>query len=210
MLLLRVGGPAAGEAPMFGQSACSYHERRFFPETKDIVQSARQPHAAKQESPGAWRLARGGPMRDRMAAEALAGGTRMARESLAGTQHRGHMGAMKLSLEADPPVPQAMIPTVLEAIVRQRCLSATYNRTRMILAPHILYGRNGGLYVDGVVVSREGMIPREEKVGSFKLDGLKALTLLERAFVVSALFDATQEKYRAETLMAVEPGAAQG
>jgi hypothetical protein len=125
--------------------------------------------------------------------------------ALAALQHKSHMGAMKLSLEADPAAPQAMIPTVLEAIVRLRCLSITYNRTRMILAPHILYGRNGGLYVDGVAISREGMIPREEKVGSFKLDGLKDLTLLERAFAVSALFDPSLEKYQAETLMVVEP-----
>lgn len=118
------------------------------------------------------------------------------------------MDEMKLSLEADPITPQAMIPTVLEAIVRMRCLSITYNRTRMILAPHILYGRNGGLYVDGVVISREGMIPREEKVGSFKLDGLKDLTLIEREFAISALFDRTLDKYQAETLMVVEPASA--
>lgn len=128
--------------------------------------------------------------------------------ALAAMQHCGHMDLMKLSLEPDSPPPQAMIPTVLEAIVRRRCLSITYNRTRMILGPHILYGRNGGLYIDGVVISREGMIPREEKVGSFKLDGLKDLTLLEREFVVSALFDPTLEKYQIETLMVVEPPAA--
>lgn len=122
-------------------------------------------------------------------------------------QQYRHMGLMKLSLEPDPVSPQTMIPTVLEAIVRQRCLSITYNRTRMILAPHILYSRNGGLYIDGVVISREGMIPREEKVGSFKLDGLKDLTLLEREFAVSALFDRSLDKYQAETLMAVEPPA---
>lgn len=113
---------------------------------------------------------------------------------------------MKLTLEADPaPEPALATPTVLEAIVRKRCLSATYNRTRMILAPHILYTRHGALYVDAVVVSKEGMLPREEKVGTFKLDGLKELTLLEREFAVSALFDAGLEKYAGETLMAVEP-----
>lgn len=116
---------------------------------------------------------------------------------------------MKLSLEPDPaPAPVNNTPTVLEGIVRQRCLSATYNRTRMILAPHILYTRHGALYVDGVVVSREGMLPREEKVGTFKLDGLKDLTVLERAFEISTLYDAGLEKYQGETLMAVEPGEA--
>lgn len=139
-------------------------------------------------------------MRDQAAAETITAG-------LAAMQHPRHMDEMKLSLEADPITPQAMIPTVLEAIVRMRCLSITYNRTRMILAPHILYGRNGGLYVDGVVISREGMIPREEKVGSFKLDGLTDLTLIEREFAISALFDRTLDKYQAETLMVVEPAS---
>lgn len=116
---------------------------------------------------------------------------------------------MKLSLEPDPvPAPVNNTPTVLEGIVRQRCLSGTYNRTRMIFAPHILYTRHSALYVDGVVVSREGMLPREEKMGTFKLDGLKDLTVLERPFEMNALFDPALEKYQGETLMAVEPGAA--
>lgn len=111
---------------------------------------------------------------------------------------------MKLSLEPDPPAAASAVPMALEAIVRLRCLSATYNRTRMILAPHILYTRGEALYIDGVVIVREGMIPREEKVGTFKLDGLKDLTLLEREFAISALFDPTLEKYQGVTLMQVE------
>jgi hypothetical protein len=115
------------------------------------------------------------------------------------------MDGMKLSLEPDPaPQPALAVPTVLEGIVRMRCLSATYNRTRMILAPHILYTRAGALYVDGVVVSREGMIPREPKMGTFKLDGLKELTLIEREFAISELFDRSLDKYVGETLMVVE------
>jgi hypothetical protein len=128
---------------------------------------------------------------------------------LAAPQHNPHNVCMKLSLEPDPaPTPVNNTPTVLEGIVRQRCLSTTYNRTRMIIAPHILYTRHDALYVDAVVVSREGMLPREEKVGTFKLDGLKDLTVLERAFSVSTLFDAGQDKYVGETLMAVDPDAA--
>lgn len=106
---------------------------------------------------------------------------------------------------APGPDPNAMM--VAEGIVRLRCLSVTYNRVRMILAPHILYTRNHALYVDAVTISKEGMLPREEKVGTFKLDGLKELTLLERAFTISELFDREQEKYVGKTLMAVEPAA---
>lgn len=115
---------------------------------------------------------------------------------------------MKLTTQADTPAaPSAATLVVLEAIVRLRCLAAEYNRTRMILAPHILYTRDDKLYVDGVVIVREGMIPREEKMGTFKLDGLKELNLLERAFTISALFDPAQDKYQGETLMTVEPPA---
>ncbi len=125
---------------------------------------------------------------------------------LAALQHMAHIGAMKLRNETDSAAaPVNTTPMVLEAIVRLKCLSATYNRTRMILAPHILYTRHGALHVDAVTVSKEGMLPREEKVGTFKLDGLKELTLLERGFSISGLFDAGAEKYAGETLMAVLP-----
>jgi hypothetical protein len=117
---------------------------------------------------------------------------------------------MKLQLEADPaPSPQSepvnRTPLILEAIVRERCVSLTYNRTRMIVAPHILYTRAGALYTDAAIVSREGMLPREDKIGTFKLDGMKDLILLERPFTISPLFDAELDKYRNETLMMVEP-----
>lgn len=94
-------------------------------------------------------------------------------------------------------------PIVLEGIVRQLCLNAIYNRTRMVLAPHILYARGEALYVDAQVISRDFVIPREEKIGTFKIDGLKNLALTERSFTISKLFDRGAEKYAA-ALMAVE------
>ena len=96
-------------------------------------------------------------------------------------------------------------PMVFEAIVRLKCLSATYNRTRMILAPHILYTRGDALYADALVVSRENMLPREAKIGTFKIDGLSELALTQRIFEQSELFDPTLEKYIATTLMVIEP-----
>lgn len=115
---------------------------------------------------------------------------------------------MNLTVEAErPDAPTGPTATVLEAIVRQLCVSATYNRTRMILAPHILYTRNGALYVDADIVSREGMLPREPKIGVFKLDGLNDLQLIQRPFTPSPLFDAEAEKYAGVTLLAIEPGA---
>lgn len=100
-------------------------------------------------------------------------------------------------------------PIVLEGIVRQRCLTAVYNRTRMVLAPHILYTRGGLLYMDAAVVSRDFIVPREEKFGTYKLDGLKELTISEREFRISPLFLPESAKYEGQTLMKVEPAAAE-
>lgn len=112
---------------------------------------------------------------------------------------------MKLTLEQDRPEPQAAPNAiVLEAIVRRRCVSATYNRTRMILAPHILYTRNGAPHIDAITVSREMMAPRLVKIGTFKLDGLSDLKLTDREFAVSDLFDPTDARYAGTTLLAVE------
>ena len=97
---------------------------------------------------------------------------------------------------------------VLEGIVRRRCMTATYNRTRMVLAPHILYTRGGSLYVDALVISRDFIVPREEKFGTYKLDGLKGLSLTDREFMISRLFLPESEKYLGQTLMVVEPNEA--
>lgn len=93
---------------------------------------------------------------------------------------------------------------ILEAIARQRCISALYNRGEVILAPHILYTKHGELYVDATTITRDGTAPREEKLGAFKLDGLGALALVEEPFALSALFEPWAAKYREVTLLAVE------
>lgn len=93
--------------------------------------------------------------------------------------------------------------TVLEAIARERCLEATYNRMTVRLAPHILYTRHGELYVDAVTLLRDGNLPREPKLGSFKLTGLVGLTVVEVPFTRSALYDPQLERYRGETVFAV-------
>ncbi|WP_380878122.1 hypothetical protein ACFB49_15630 [Sphingomonas sp. DBB INV C78] len=93
---------------------------------------------------------------------------------------------------------------LLEAIARKTSVEATYNRTRVELAPHILYTRHGELYVDAVTVGRDGRPPREVKLGTFKLSGLGAVAIAGRPFERDSVFDVGQPKYEGTTLFAVE------
>lgn len=101
------------------------------------------------------------------------------------------------------PVDPGATPVILEAIVKQLCLAATYNRQEVTLAPHVLYTRHGELYVDAVALEREGKPPKEVKLGTFKLAGLHPLRITARRFERSDLFRPGEARYKDETLMAV-------
>lgn len=103
-----------------------------------------------------------------------------------------------------PDAPQGPVPTILEAIVRRLCLVVTYNRQKTVIAPHILYTRHGELHVDAVAVERDGKPPRELKLGTYRLSGLNDITLTDRPFFAIDGFDLTLERYRGETLLAVD------
>ncbi len=100
--------------------------------------------------------------------------------------------------------PSGAVPTILEAIVRRRCLEAVYNRSQILLAPHILYTKHDVLHVDAVAVERDGKLPREMKLGTYRLSGLGALHLTDRGFVPVALFDPSNERYQGVALMEVD------
>jgi hypothetical protein len=97
---------------------------------------------------------------------------------------------------------------ILEAIALQKPVRATYNKVPVSLAPHILYTRHGELYVDAVTIERDGRPPRETKIGTFKVSGLKDMMLVERRFQPEPTFNAGDEKYDGVTLFAVEQAAA--
>ena len=94
---------------------------------------------------------------------------------------------------------------LLESIALRKCIVATYNRMRVKLAPHVLYTRHDELFVDAVTVEREGQLPREIKLGTFKLAGLKELEFAGGLFKPEPAFDPNDRKYQGTTLFAVEP-----
>lgn len=112
---------------------------------------------------------------------------------------------MYLARKEAEAAPVGPAPIVFEAIVRCRCITATYNRMHVVLAPHVIFMKNDALYVGAVTIERDGNPPREPKVGLFKLDGLVDLELTERPFFVDPVFDRRDERYAASSLMMVEP-----
>ena len=104
--------------------------------------------------------------------------------------------------------PAGPVATILAGIVERRCVTATWNRDRVVLAPHILYMRHGEPFVDAVTIARNNMLPREAKLGTFKVAGLGELKLSARTFQPSSLFEPEAERYADAALMAVEREAA--
>ena len=94
---------------------------------------------------------------------------------------------------------------IFEAIALHKCLAATYNRNRIVIAPHVLYTRHDELYLDAVTVERDGQPPREIKLSTFKVTGLRDLAATEQPFEIDLSFQPYNEKYRGVTLFAVEP-----
>ena len=93
---------------------------------------------------------------------------------------------------------------LFEAIALRKCIEATYNRMVVKLAPHVLYTRHDELFVDAVTVERDGQRPRETKLGTFKLAGLKGVAVADRLFQPEPMFDPNDAKYRGVTLFAVD------
>lgn len=98
---------------------------------------------------------------------------------------------------------------IFEAIALQKCLKVTYNKMVVTLAPHILYTRHDEMFIDAVTTDRNGMPPRELKLGTFKLAGLSDIQVLDEAFEgMYGLYDENDEKYKGVTLFAIAPESA--
>jgi len=99
---------------------------------------------------------------------------------------------------------QQSTPILLEAIALRTCVRAVYNGGAVTLAPHILYQRHDDLFVDAITVERDNRPPREVKIGTFKLAGLRNLELAGRPFAPEPSFDPGHPRY-VGALFAVGP-----
>lgn len=111
-----------------------------------------------------------------------------------------------LSIRTAAPRPSEDV--VSEAIGRRTCVTATYNRTTIRLAPHVLYTRHDELFVDGATMERDGQRPREVKIGTFKLVGLAGVAATRVPFETFSGFDPADVKYEGVTLASVAMEAA--
>ena len=88
-----------------------------------------------------------------------------------------------------------------EAIARKRCVTAVYNKRQVILAPHQMFERHGDLFARAVTVEIDGQRPKEAKLGTFKLAGLRDVEITRKLFRPQAELLAAAEPHVADTIL---------
>ena len=88
-----------------------------------------------------------------------------------------------------------------EAIARRRCVQATYNKRAMVLAPHQLFERHGDLYLRAVTVEIDAQKPREARLGTFTLSGLREVAITRKLFRAQADLLAAAEPHVADLIV---------
>ena len=105
-------------------------------------------------------------------------------------------------VEGATPIPQL----ITTAIARKLCLQATYNKTSIRMAPHILYTRHDDPILDAIVVERDGQRPKVIKLGAFRLSGLTDLALTAHPFTRHPAFDPSNPIYEGTTVAMATAG----
>ncbi|SNS45954.1 hypothetical protein SAMN06295955_101868 [Sphingopyxis indica] len=72
--------------------------------------------------------------------------------------------------------------TLLQAIATRHMVAADYNGARLTLAPHLMFERHGDLFVSAHNPAKAIRSDEEPRLGHFKLEGLRAVELLEAGF----------------------------
>lgn len=81
------------------------------------------------------------------------------------------------------PVTEASIErTIIEAIALKRAICARYNGEEMLLAPHRMFTRHGGLFLSALNLRKNWRSEEERRLGHFKLVGLSGAALTDEVF----------------------------
>lgn len=93
-----------------------------------------------------------------------------------------------------------------QAIAGKVCTTATHNRTKLVLAPHILYrrGTQEVPMLDAIVVERAGKPVKDAVLRTFTVSALSGLAVTDRPFVPSPSFKPDNRRYLNKTICAVE------
>lgn len=100
---------------------------------------------------------------------------------------------LRLSLPDQDPT-EARLALAASAIRNKISLWARYNGQQILIAPQILFSRNGGPHVDAVVLEREGRRDEELRLRTFNLSGLHDLKTSGLNFTLPSV-DLGDEKY---------------
>src|SRR5690606_38044602 len=95
--------------------------------------------------------------------------------------------------------PLAPQDILCQAIAQKSCVTATYNKTQVVLAPHIVFTRHDEPFMRGITIERDGKRPAQLKLGTFRLTGLVDLKASPRRFVPSPLFLRDDLEYNGTT-----------
>lgn len=102
-----------------------------------------------------------------------------------------------LKLRSAPqPAPDGRLALLREAISTRTYILATYNKGRVKLAPYVLYERDDALFLDAVTVDRDGRVPRELKLGAFRLSGLADVEPASEHFSPEFPFSQEEPRYK--------------
>lgn len=95
------------------------------------------------------------------------------------------------------------VEVVQYTIEQQLGLRAAYKRGSIILAPHILYERGGALFLDAVVLERDGARPDGDALATFKLSTLRDPVTMMEPIAVARNFDAGDARYSGQVIASV-------
>lgn len=92
---------------------------------------------------------------------------------------------------------------MMEAIARQKIVTARYNGAVMKLAPHLLFERHGELFVSALNLNKNWQSEDDRRLGHFKLSGLSMVELTDEPFLPSPSFAASAPRPEDTLLLAV-------